>query len=90
MMFLFFSYLHFLLIHFPLSWLVFYVNDALLCALRCLGVCWYLNGFYPARVEQEVMAKIIDEMHPAQKESVPNISSSDNEESEVVSPGTGK
>lgn len=36
------------------------------------------------------MAKIIDEMHPAQKESVPNISSSDNEESEVVSPGTGK
>ncbi|XP_016154278.1 PREDICTED: protein TALPID3 isoform X3 [Ficedula albicollis] len=39
-------------------------------------------------VEQEVMAKIIDEMHPAQKETVPNISSSDSESSEVVSPGT--
>ncbi|XP_014726882.1 PREDICTED: protein TALPID3 isoform X3 [Sturnus vulgaris] len=38
-------------------------------------------------VEQEVMAKIIDEMHPAQKETVPNISSSDSEDSEVVNPG---
>ncbi|XP_062351744.1 protein TALPID3 [Cinclus cinclus] len=38
-------------------------------------------------VEQEIMAKIIDEMHPAQKETVPTVSSSDNEDSEVVSPG---
>ncbi|NXP67949.1 TALD3 protein, partial [Chloropsis cyanopogon] len=38
-------------------------------------------------VEQEIMAKIISEMCPAQKETVPSISSSRSEDTEVVSPG---
>ncbi|XP_048163322.1 protein TALPID3 isoform X2 [Corvus hawaiiensis] len=37
-------------------------------------------------VEQEIMAKIISEMCPAQKETVPSISSSEGEDSEVVTP----
>ncbi|XP_074960324.1 protein TALPID3 isoform X1 [Phalacrocorax aristotelis] len=35
-------------------------------------------------VEQEIMAKIISGMHPVQKETVPNISSSESEDSETV------
>uniref|UniRef100_A0A8C8RAG5 KIAA0586 n=1 Tax=Pelusios castaneus TaxID=367368 RepID=A0A8C8RAG5_9SAUR len=35
-------------------------------------------------VEQEIMARIISGMYPIQKESVPNVSASDSEESEAV------
>ncbi|OPJ81312.1 hypothetical protein AV530_009788 [Patagioenas fasciata monilis] len=35
-------------------------------------------------VEQEIMAKIISGMYPAQKETVPNVSTSDSEDSETV------
>ncbi|XP_061854074.1 protein TALPID3 isoform X3 [Colius striatus] len=35
-------------------------------------------------VEQEVMAKIISEMYPVQKETVPNVSTSESEDSEAV------
>uniref|UniRef100_A0A8C5X431 KIAA0586 n=1 Tax=Malurus cyaneus samueli TaxID=2593467 RepID=A0A8C5X431_9PASS len=37
-------------------------------------------------VEQEIMAKIISEMCPARKETVPSISSSESEDNEVVTP----
>ncbi|XP_053104548.1 protein TALPID3 isoform X2 [Hemicordylus capensis] len=36
-------------------------------------------------VEQEVMARVISRMYPAQKEAVPNISSSESEDSEALS-----
>uniref|UniRef100_A0A803XPQ8 KIAA0586 n=1 Tax=Meleagris gallopavo TaxID=9103 RepID=A0A803XPQ8_MELGA len=40
-------------------------------------------------VEQEIMAKIISEMYPVQREAVPSVSSSEGEDSEAVSSDIG-
>jgi len=41
-------------------------------------------------VEQEIMAKIISEMYPVQRETVPSVSTSEGEDSETVTSDIGK